>query len=94
MTLVKLLAATYDPKQIVWFRIVVHLALVALVFMPRMGFDLFRHPPHRLATREPRHDAAVDLVFFSAVNRSVSPKRSRSARGALAVVILAWPSVG
>jgi hypothetical protein len=31
------LAATYDRKQIVWFRIVVHLVLVALVFTPRMG---------------------------------------------------------
>ena len=39
---VKLLAATYDPLQIVWFRIVIHLVLVALVFMPRMGLGLFR----------------------------------------------------
>src|ERR1700730_10838047 len=40
--IVKLLAATYDPRQIVWFRIVIHLVLVALVFMPRMGLGLFR----------------------------------------------------
>ena len=33
--IVKLLAATYEPTQIVWFRIVVHLGLVALVFTPR-----------------------------------------------------------
>src|SRR5688500_19842396 len=39
---VKLLAVTYEPTQIVWFRIVVHLGLVALVFTPRMGLDLFR----------------------------------------------------
>ena len=40
--IVKLLAVTYEPTQIVWFRIVVHLGLVALVFTPRMGLDLFR----------------------------------------------------
>jgi K+ transporter len=39
--MVKLLAATYEPTQIVWFRIVVHLGLVALVFTPRMGLDCF-----------------------------------------------------
>ena len=30
--LVKLLAATYDPQEIVWFRIVMHLVLVAVPF--------------------------------------------------------------
>jgi hypothetical protein len=32
--IVKLLAETYDPKQIVWFRIVSHLVLVAAVPAP------------------------------------------------------------
>eukprot|EP01034_Spumella_vulgaris_P015864 gene15864-20276_t len=40
--LVKLLAATYDPQEIVWFRIILHLVLVAAVFMPRMGLGLLR----------------------------------------------------
>ena len=40
--IVKLLAATYDPVQIVWFRVTLHLFLVALVFMPRMRLGLFR----------------------------------------------------
>ena len=31
--LVKLLAATYDPQEIVWFRIILHLVLVAAVFI-------------------------------------------------------------
>src|SRR3979490_2485038 len=39
---VKACAAPHDPRQIVWFRIVIHLVLVALVFMPRMGLGLFR----------------------------------------------------
>src|SRR5215470_9338324 len=40
--LVKLLAATYDPTQIVWFRITTHLVLVPLVFLPQLGLGLFR----------------------------------------------------
>ena len=40
--IVKLLGEQYDPKQVVWFRITTHLVLVALVFVPRMGTQLFR----------------------------------------------------
>ena len=64
--IVKLLAATYDPAQIVWFRIAVHLVLVALVFMPRMRAGAVPHPAHRAAGRELGHDAAVDPVLLLA----------------------------
>ena len=50
---VKLLAGDLRPcQQIVWVRLAVHLVLVALVFMPRMGLGAVPHPPHRLAVRE------------------------------------------
>ena len=64
---VKLLAATYDPKQIVWFRIIVHLVLVALVFMPRMGLDLFR--TQRIGSQFVNSVMMLlsTLFFFSAV---------------------------
>ncbi|HSS87344.1 MAG TPA: hypothetical protein VLL30_26660, partial [Reyranella sp.] len=55
---VKLLAATYDPLQIVWFRIVIHLVLVAMVFMPRMGLGLFG------ALREVRN---VEIISYTLI---------------------------
>jgi drug/metabolite transporter (DMT)-like permease len=92
---VKLLTATYDAQQVVWFRIVVHLALVALVFVPRMGLDLFRT----------RHIGAQfvssvmmllsTLFFFSAVKFvGVAEAISISFVAPLAVVFLAWPLLG
>jgi drug/metabolite transporter (DMT)-like permease len=92
---VKLLAATYDPKQIVWFRIVVHLALVALVFMPRMGFDLFR--THHIGSQLVNSVMMLlsTLFFFSAVKSvGVAEAISISFVAPLAVVILAWPVLG
>src|SRR5258708_20698366 len=64
---VKLLAATYDPLQIVWFRIVIHLVLVALVFMPRMGLGLFRK--RRIGSQFVNSVMMLlsTLFFFSAV---------------------------
>src|SRR3979490_3096294 len=92
---VKLLAATYDPLQIVWFRIVIHLVLVALVFMPRMGLGLFR-------TREIGSQLVNSvmmllstLLFFSAVKSvGVAEAISISFVAPLAVVFLAWPLLG
>src|SRR3982074_762732 len=62
-----LLAATYDPRQIVWFRIVIHLVLVALVFMPRMGLGLFR--TRRIGSQFVNSVMMLlsTLLFFSAV---------------------------
>ena len=51
-------------EQIVWFRIVIHLVLVALVFMPRMGLGLFRTRADRPAAGEFGHDAAVDAAVL------------------------------
>ena len=62
--IVKLLAATYEPQQIVWFRIVSHLVLVAAVFMPRMGLGLLRTRRIGHAVRELGDDAAVDAVLL------------------------------
>ena len=64
---VKLLAATYDPLQIVWFRIVIHLVLVAMVFMPRMGLGLFR--TRRIGSQFVNSVMMLlsTLFFFSAV---------------------------
>jgi drug/metabolite transporter (DMT)-like permease len=92
---VKLLAATYDPLQIVWFRIVVHLALVALVFVPRMGLDLFR--THRIGLQFVSSVLMLlsTLLFFSAVKYvGVAEATAVSFVAPLAVVFLAWPLLG
>ena len=66
--IVKLLAATDDPpKQIVWFRIVIHLVLVALVFTPRMGLGLFRTRRIGLQLVNSIMMLLSTLLFFSAV---------------------------
>ena len=87
---VKLLAATYEPTQIVWFRIVVHLGLVALVFTPRMGLDLFR--THRIGLQFVSSVLMLlsTLFFFSAVKFvGVAEAIAVSFVAPLAVVLLA-----
>jgi drug/metabolite transporter (DMT)-like permease len=93
--IVKLLAATYDPKQIVWFRIVTHLVLVALVFMPRMGLGLFRTRQIGVQLVNSVMMLLSTLLFFSAVKYvPVADAISISFVAPLAVVFLAWPLLG
>lgn len=93
--IVKLLAATYEPTQIVWFRIVVHLGLVALVFTPRMGLDLFRTQRIGLQFLSSVMMLLSTLLFFSAVKSvGVAEAISVSFVAPLAVVFLAWPFLG
>src|SRR5258707_3548019 len=92
---VKLLAATYDPLQIVWFRIVIHLVLVAMVFMPRMGLGLFR--TRRIGSQLVNSVMMLlsTLFFFSAVKYvGVAEAISISFVAPLVVVFLAWPLLG
>jgi drug/metabolite transporter (DMT)-like permease len=92
---VKLLAATYDPRQIVWFRIVIHLVLVALVFMPRMGLGLFRTRQIGSQLVNSVMMLLSTLLFFSAVKSvGVAEAISISFIAPLAVVFLAWPLLG
>jgi drug/metabolite transporter (DMT)-like permease len=92
---VKLLAATYDPRQIVWFRIVIHLVLVALVFMPRMGLALFRTRQIGSQLVNSVMMLLSTLLFFSAVKSvGVAEAISISFIAPLAVVFLAWPLLG
>jgi len=92
---VKLLAATYDPRQIVWFRIVIHLVLVALVFMPRMGLGLFRTRQIGSQLVNSVMMLLSTLLFFSAVKSvGVAEAISISFVAPLAVVFLAWPLLG
>ena len=93
--IVKLLAETYPPTQIVWFRIVVHLGLVALVFTPRMGLDLFRTQRIGLQFVSSVMMLLSTVFFFSAVKYvGVAEAISVSFVGPLAVVLLAWPLLG
>ena len=92
---VKLLAVTYEPTQIVWFRIVIHLVLVAVVFTPRMGLDLFR--THRIGLQFLSSVMMLlsTLLFFSAVKYvGVAEAIAVSFVAPLAVVFLAWPLLG
>lgn len=93
--LVKLLAATYEPQQIVWFRIVSHLVLVAAVFMPQMGLGLLR--TRRIGTQFVSSVMMLlsTLFFFSAVKSiPVAEAISVTFVSPLAVVLLAWPLLG
>lgn len=93
--LVKLLAATYEPQQIVWFRIVSHLVLVAAVFMPQMGLGLLR--TRRIGTQFVSSVMMLlsTLFFFSAVkSMPVAEAISITFVAPLAVVLLAWPLLG
>ncbi|MBN9513542.1 MAG: DMT family transporter [Alphaproteobacteria bacterium] len=93
--LVKLLAATYEPQQIVWFRIVSHLVLVAAVFTPRMGLGLLR--TRRIGTQFVSSIMMLlsTLFFFSAVKSiPVAEAISVTFVAPLAVVLLAWPMLG
>jgi len=93
--IVKLLAATYDPRQIVWFRIVIHLVLVALVFMPRMGLGLFRTRQIGSQLVNSVMMLLSTLLFFSAVKSvGVAEAISISFIAPLVVVFLAWPLLG
>jgi drug/metabolite transporter (DMT)-like permease len=93
--LVKLLAATYESQQIVWFRIVSHLVLVAVVFMPQMGLGLLR--TRRIGTQFVSSVMMLlsTLFFFSAVKSvPVAEAISITFVSPLAVVLLAWPLLG
>ena len=93
--IVKLLAASYEPQQIVWFRIVSHLFLVAVVFMPRMGLGLLR--TRRIGTQFVSSVMMLlsTLFFFSAVKSiPVAEAISVTFVAPLAVVLLAWPLLG
>jgi drug/metabolite transporter (DMT)-like permease len=93
--IVKLLAASYEPQQIVWFRIVSHLVLVVAVFMPRMGLGLLR--TRRIGTQFVSSVMMLlsTLFFFSAVKSiPVAEAISVTFVAPLAVVLLAWPLLG
>jgi drug/metabolite transporter (DMT)-like permease len=93
--IVKLLGQTYDPKQIVWFRVSTHLVLVALVFLPRLGTSLFhtRHIGSQFIVSVMM--LASTLFFFSAAKYvGVAEAISVSFVAPLSVVFLAWPLLG
>jgi drug/metabolite transporter (DMT)-like permease len=93
--IVKLLAASYDAQQIVWFRIISHLAVVAAVFMPRMGLDLLR--TRRIGTQFVSSVMMLlsTFFFFSAVKYvPVAEAISVTFVSPLVVVLLAWPLLG
>src|SRR3979490_1304496 len=92
---VKACAAPHDPRQIVWFRIVIHRVLVALVFMPRMGLGLFRTRQIGSQLVNSVMMLLSTLFFFSAVKYvGVAEAISISFVAPLAVVFLAWPILG
>ncbi|CAN5699988.1 DMT family transporter [soil metagenome] len=93
--IVKLLTSSYEPIQVVWFRIVVHLVLVALVFTPRMGLDLFRTQRIGLQFVSSVAMLLSTVLFFSAVKSvGVAEAIAVSFVSPLAVVFLAWPLLG
>jgi drug/metabolite transporter (DMT)-like permease len=93
--LVKLLTAAYDPTQVVWFRVTLHLVLVTVVFVPRLGVGLFR--TRRIGAQFVSSLSMLlsTLLFFSAVKSiGVAEAISVSFVGPVLVVLLAWPLLG
>ncbi|SJZ49500.1 EamA domain-containing membrane protein RarD [Enhydrobacter aerosaccus] len=93
--LVKLLSASYHFEEVVWARVVSHLVLIVLIFLPRRGWALFR-------TRQPISQficsmtlLASTFFFFGAVKYvGVAEAIAISFIAPLAVVFLAWPLLG
>ena len=93
--MVKLLTASYPPVEAVWFRVVVHVVLVAAVFTPRLGLDLFRTRRIGLQFANSVSMMLSTLFFFSAVRSvGVADAVAVSFVAPLAVVFLAWPLLG
>ena len=93
--IVKLLALTYDPLQIVWFRITLHLVLVAAVFLPRLGLGLFRTRQIGWQFVSSVTMLLSTLFFFSAVKYvPVAEAIAVTFVSPLVVVFLAWPMLG
>jgi drug/metabolite transporter (DMT)-like permease len=93
--LVKLLTGFYDPTQVVWFRVTLHLVLVTVVFVPRLGLGLFR--TRRIGAQFVSSVSMLlsTLLFFSAVKSiGVAEAISVSFVGPVLVVLLAWPMLG
>lgn len=93
--IVKLLALSYDPLQIVWFRITLHLVLVAAVFLPRLGLGLFRTRQIGWQFVSSVTMLLSTLFFFSAVKYvPVAEAIAVTFVSPLVVVFLAWPMLG
>ena len=93
--LVKLLTTVYEPTQVVWFRVTLHLILVTLVFAPRLRLGLFR--TRRIGAQFVSSVSMLlsTLLFFSAVRSiGVAEAISVSFVGPVLVVLLAWPMLG
>jgi drug/metabolite transporter (DMT)-like permease len=93
--LVKLLTLRYDPTQVVWFRVTLHLVLVTLVFLPRLGLGLFRTRRIGAQFISSLSMLLSTLLFFSAVKSiGVAEAIAVSFVGPVLVVLLAWPVLG
>ncbi|MBV8188037.1 MAG: DMT family transporter [Alphaproteobacteria bacterium] len=93
--LVKLLTLRYDPTQVVWFRVTLHLVLVSLVFLPRLGLGLFHTRRIGAQFMSSLSMLLSTLLFFSAVKSiGVAEAIAVSFVGPVLVVLLAWPMLG
>jgi len=92
---VKLLTGIYPWQEVVWVRLVTHLALMCVLFLPRRGFALLR-------TRAPLQQIACSvgllgsMVFFfsSAKYVGVTEAIAISFIAPLIMTFLAWPLLG
>ncbi len=92
---VKLLTGIYPWPEVVWVRLVTHLALMCVLFLPRRGFALLR-------TRAPLQQIVCSvgllgsMVFFfsSAKYVGVTEAIAISFIAPLIVTFLAWPLLG
>ena len=93
--IVKLLTGLYPWQEVVWVRLVVHLILMCVLFLPRRGLALLR-------TRAPMQQVMCSvgllgsMVFFfsSAKYVGVTEAIAISFIAPLVVTFLAWPLLG
>ena len=93
--LVKLLGGTYAPEQIVWARILSHLVFVLMIFLPTIGFAVFRtNRPGSQFVRSMMQLMSTSMFFFGVQFIPLADAAAISFMGPFIVTLMAVPMLG
>jgi drug/metabolite transporter (DMT)-like permease len=93
--LVKLLGGTYAPEQIVWARILSHLVFVLMIFLPTIGFAVFRtNRPGSQFVRSMMQLLSTSMFFFGVQFIPLADAAAISFMGPFIVTLMAVPMLG
>lgn len=92
---VQVLSARYESDQIIWARMVSHLVLMLIIFLPRDGFALFRtnHIAHQVK-RSIAQLLSTGFYFTSVKFLGLAQATAISFTTPFFVTLLAWPLLG